>query len=139
MNKNTAEEIYSRNYGSEQFFKRDYYDELFYTEGIMDFQKTLNAYWVVDTVISYMPKVIKTSKTEDDGFFVVTIKINADNRGIFEIYREGWINNKYNEHITVVKQEIPYIDLPIYDYKFYLILSHAEPIRFTLILTSEYW
>ena len=138
MNKNTAEEIYSRNYGSEQFFKRDYYDELFYTEGIMDFQKTLNAYWVVDTVISYMPKVIKTSKTEDDGFFVVTIKINADNRGIFEIYREGWINNKYNEHITVVKQEIPYIDLPIYDYKFYLILSQVEPIRFTLMLTSEY-
>ena len=138
MNKNTAEEIYSRNYGSEQFFKRDYYDKLFYTEGITDFQKTLNAYWVVDTVISYMPKVIKTSKTEDDGFFVVTIKINADNRGIFEIYREGWINNKYNEHITVVKQEIPYIDLPIYDYKFYLILSHAEPIRFTLMLTIEY-
>ena len=138
MNKNTAEKIYSRNYGSEQFFKRDYYDELFYTEGIMDFQKTLNAYWVVDTVISYMPKVIKTSKTEDDGFFVVTIKVNADNRGIFEIYREGYVNNEYNKHITVVKQEIPYIDLPIYDYKFYLILSHAEPIRFTLMLTSEY-
>lgn len=138
MNKNTAEEIYNRNYGSEQFFKRDYYDELFYTEGITDFQKTLNAHWVVDTVISYMPEIIKTSKTEDDGFFVVTIKINTENRGIFEIYREGWINNKYNEHITVVKQEIPYIDLPIYDYKFYLILSHVEPVRFTLMLTGEY-
>ena len=60
----------------------------------MDFQKTLNVYWVVNTVISYMPKIIKSSKTKDDEFLVVTIKVKADNHGIFEIYKKGWINDK---------------------------------------------
>lgn len=51
---NTIKEIYSRNFGSMQLFKRNYFDKLVYTEGIMDFQNTLNAFWVVDNVISYI-------------------------------------------------------------------------------------
>lgn len=59
---NTIKEIYNRNFGSMQLFKRNYFDKLVYTEGIMDFQKTLNAFWVVDNVISYMPKVLRNFK-----------------------------------------------------------------------------
>ena len=49
----TVKEIYGRNYGSERLFKREYFNQLLYTEGLMDFQKTLNAFWVIDNMISY--------------------------------------------------------------------------------------
>lgn len=138
MNTATVKEIYSRNYGSENYYKRSYCDSLIYTEGIMDFQQTLNANWLVDNIIYHLPKIIKTFKAVDDGFFVVKIKVKNDSSGYFEIYREGYVNGEYDEHITVIKQKLPFIDLPIYDYKFYLILSNLEPIRFTFLLTSEY-
>ena len=76
MNKNLVQEIYSRNYGSIEFYHRNYYKSLVYTEGILDFQKTLNAYWFVDWVIGNMKKVIDTYKTNNDGFFVITIKFD---------------------------------------------------------------
>lgn len=138
MNISTVKEIYSRNYGSEKFYKRSYCESLIYTEGIMDFQETLNATWLVDNIIYHLPKIIEIFKAVDDGFFVVKIKVKDDNSGYFEIFREGYVNNEYNDHITVVKQKLPYIDLPTYDYKFYLILSNLEPIIFTFLLTSEY-
>ena len=72
---NTVKEIYNRNFGSMQLFKRDYYNQLVYTEGVMDFQKTLNAFWVVDNVISYMPKVLKTFKETEDTFYVIEITL----------------------------------------------------------------
>ena len=139
MDKETVEAIYSRNYGSQEYYKRCYCNNLIYTEGIMDFQKTLNAFWLVECVISHLPKILETSKAVDDGFFVITIKVNEQqNSGIFEVYREGLEEGKYNEHITILSQNIPDIDLPEYDYKFYLILTNAEPIVFTLLLTGEY-
>lgn len=138
MNSRTVKEIYGRNYGSGYYYKRAYCDNLRYTEGLMDFQNTLNAYWFIDIIISYMPKIIQTYKQTNDYFYIITIKINDDSSGTIEVFREGYINDKYNEHITVIKQKIPYIDLPKYDYKFYLALASAEPILFTLLLTSEY-
>ena len=138
MNTATVKEIYNRNYGSEKFYERSYCESFIYTEGIMDFQETLNATWLVDNIIYHLPKIIETFKAVDDGFFVVKIKVKNDSSGYVEIFREGYINNEYNEHITVIKQKLLYIDLPTYDYKFYLILSQAEPIIFTLLLTSEY-
>ena len=59
---NIVKEIYCRNYGSENFYKRNYCNKLVYTEGIMDFQITLNAHWVIDVIISALAKVIKTYK-----------------------------------------------------------------------------
>ena len=138
MNTATVKEIYSRNYGSENYYKRSYCESLIYTEGIMDFQQTLNANWLVDNIIYHLPKIINTYKAVDDGFFVVKIKVKNNSSGYVEIYREGYVNNEYNDHIAVIKQKLPYIDLPTYDYKFYLILSQVEPIIFTLLLTSEY-
>ena len=104
----------------------------------MDFQKTLNACWLVDLVIQHLPTVIKTTEAVNDGFFVAKISVNQNNSGYFEIYREGYVDNEYNEHITVIKQQIPFIDLPKYDYKFFLIVSNWEPLTYTLLLTSEY-
>ena len=137
MDKNLVAEIFNRNFGSETFYHRDYYKNLIYTEGVMDFQKTLSATWFVDYVISVMPTVIDVSTNENDGFFVVTLT-NKNKNWEFEIFREGYVGNDYNDHITVVKHICEDINLPIYDYKFFLILSGTEQKIFTLLLPNEY-
>lgn len=141
---NTVKEIYGRNFGSMQLFKRNYFDKLVYTEGMMDFQKTLNSFWIVDNVISYMPKVLKTFKDTEDTFYVVEIALKQDKSGYMEVYHEGYLGDNYHEHISVVYQKIPFIDLPtivdeeITTYKFYLSLHNLEPSQFMLLLPSEY-
>jgi hypothetical protein len=135
---NIVKEIYLRNYGSETFYRRNYCDNLVYTEGIMDFQKTLNAYWVVYVIISILAKVIKNYNETDDGFYVVTIKVRENDKSTLKIYREGYVDGIYNECIEVIKLTYLNTNLPVFDYKFYLILSNLEPITFTLLLTSEY-
>ncbi len=139
----TVKQIYLRNYGSEEFYKRSYCENLIYTEGMRDFQMTLNTFWVIDWYISHIRKIIETTKAADDGFFVGTIKIKNNNTATFEIFREGYIikngKKQYSEHITVIKETVKNIDLPIFDYKFYLILTNVEPIfQYTLMLSSEY-
>lgn len=141
---NTVKEIYSNNFGTERLYKRKYYPSLLYTDGVMDFQEVLNAHWVVDNVISYMPEVLKTYKETQDTFFVVQIYVKQDKKGYMEVYHEGYLGDNYHEHITVIKQDIPFIDLPlnpddeITTCKFYLVLSNYEPLQFTLMLPSEY-
>lgn len=141
---NTVKEIYGRNYGSMQLFKRDYFNQLVYTEGVVDFQKTLNAFWVVDNVISYMPKVLDEFKKSEDTFYVIEIALKQDKTGYMEVYHEGYLGDNYHEHISVAYQKIPFIDLPtivdeeITTYKFYLSLHNLEPLEFMLLLPSEY-
>ena len=110
---NTAEQVYSRNHGSERLFKRPYCQTLNYTEGIFDFQKSMNAFWVVDNMVSYMPQVIKAYEQNEYEFFVVEICVNKENKGHMEVFTEGYIGNDYNDHIQILKQEIEYIDLPV--------------------------
>ena len=141
---NTVEQVYNRNHGSDRLFKRPYCQCLNYTQGVFDFQKSLNAFWVVDNMVSYMPQVIKAYEQNEYEFFVVEICVNKENKGHMEVFTEGYIGNDYNDHIEILKQEIEYIDLPLKDdeevitYKFFLSLSALEPLRFTFYLPSEY-
>ncbi len=141
---NTAEQVYSRNHGSERLFKRPYCQTLNYTEGIYDFQKSMNAFWVVDNMVSYMPQILKAYEQNEYEFFVIEICVNKENKGHMEVFTEGYIGNDYNDHIEILKQEIEYIYLPLKDddeittYKFFLSLSALEPLRFTFYLPSEY-
>ena len=110
----------------------------------MDFAETLNAHWLIDTVISYMPKVIDEYNKSEEIFFMIEVRLNQKQDGYFEIYREGWIGDEYHESITVVRQMIPFIDLPtkiddeITSYKFYLELSSINPVIYTLLLPGEH-
>ena len=139
-----ATQVYNRNFGSEKFYKRNCYNNLIYTEGMMDFQTSLNAYWVIDNIISYMPVILKAYRETEYSFLIVEIVVNQENKGYMEVYTEGYINSIYNEHITIIKQSLEYIDLPIKvddeftTYKLYLQLSSLEPIIFTLMLPTEY-
>ena len=139
-----VKQVYGRNYGSMQLFKRPYCNQLLYTEGVMDFQKTLNAYWVVDNMVSYMPKILQAYQEHEYTFFVVEIAVNQNKQGYMEVFTEDYVQGEYNEHISIVKQEIPFIDLPtkidedITSYRFFLELSALEPVTYTLLLPSEH-
>ena len=141
---NTAEQVYSRNHGSERLFKRPYCETLNYTEGIFDFQKSMNAFWVVDNMVSYMPKILQAYQEHAYTFFVVEIAVNQNKQGYMEVFTEDYVQGEYNEHISIVKQDIPFIDLPtkadeeITSYKFFLELSSIEPVKYTLLLTGEH-
>ncbi len=139
-----VKQVYNRNYGSERLYKRNYCNNLYYTTGIMDIQKTLNAYWVVDNMVSYMPMILKAYKEHEYTFFVVEIALNQKQQGYMEVFTEDYVEGEYDEHISIVKQEIPFIDLPtkvdddITTYRFFLELSALEPITYTLLLPSEH-
>lgn len=141
---NTVKEIYNRNFGSMQLFKREYFNQLLYTEGVMDFQKTLNACWVVDNVISYMSKILNAYKDNEFTFFVVEISLNKQQQGYMEVYTDDYVQGVYDEHISIVKQDIPFIDLPtkedeeITSYKFFLELAAVDPVTYTLLLPGEH-
>ena len=61
-----------------------------------------------------------------------------------EVFTEDYVEGEYNEHISIVKQDISFIDLPtnpdeeITTYRFYLELSAIEPVTYTLLLPSEH-
>ena len=139
----TVKDVYNRNHGSDRLFKRPYCQCLNYTQGVFDFQKSLNAFWVVDNMVSYMPTILKSYEENEFEFYVVEICLNQNHQGYMEIYTEGYDEDEYKDHIQVLKQEIPYIDLPLSEnkitrYKFFLSLSAVEPTKFTFYLPSEY-
>lgn len=139
-----AKQVYNRNYGSEQLFKRSYCNSLLYTEGVMDFQQTLNAFWLVDNIVSYMPKILEAYKEHKYTFFVVEIAVNQKQQGYMEVFTEDYVEGEYDEHISIIKQDISFIDLPtkadeeVTTYRFFLELSALEPVTYTLLLTSEH-
>ena len=140
----TVKEIYANNFCSERLYKRKTCPNLVYTDGVMDFAEVLNAHWVVDNVISYMPSVLKTFTETEDTFFIVEIGVKQNKTGYMEVFHEGYVGNDYHDHLSVIYQKIPYIDLPtivdeeITTYKFYLSLHNYEPLQFMLLLPSEY-
>ena len=46
LNYSDVQMIYYRNSGTTRYFQRPYYSNLLYTDGVMDFQETLEAYWL---------------------------------------------------------------------------------------------
>lgn len=139
-----AQAIYTRNCGTGQYYKRNYCDTLLYTDGVMDFQRTLDAYWIVDIIISKLPEVISYYKKTYESFYIVSIKFDKERNGCLEIYTEGVVDDIYDDHITLIKQEFPLIDLPINEdediteYKMYLNVTNYKLLQFVLLLTSEY-
>lgn len=109
----TVLEIYNNNTGSEHLYKRNCCPSMVYTDGVMDFAEVLNAHWLIDMVYSYMQEVLKVYKETQDYFFVVEVALNNKQEGYFEIYHEGWIDGNYHESVPVVRQNIPFIDLPL--------------------------
>ncbi|DAA84445.1 TPA: hypothetical protein CPT90_05690 [Candidatus Gastranaerophilales bacterium HUM_3] len=137
-------DIYNRNHGTTQYFKRPYNGNLLYTDGIMDFQKSLEAFWIVDNVISYMPKILERFRKYESTYYTIEIVLNKEYSGYMEVYAEDYNDNSdFDEHITIIKQEIPFIDLPyneeeeLTSYKMYLRILSYEKEQFVLLLPTE--
>ena len=90
-----------------------------------------------------MPKVLQAYKENEFTFFVVEIALNQEQQGYMEVYTEDYLNGEYHEHISIIKQNLSFIDLPvkvdeeITSYKFFLELSALEPVTYTLGYAAE--
>jgi hypothetical protein len=98
------------------------------TDGVKHFVEQAEAHWLIDIVGSYIPKIARIR----DYFFMVELDINKErkNKGIFAIFHEI-----SGEKTRIVKQNIPYVDLPSGQYKFFLF---HEREHFIMICPSEY-
>jgi hypothetical protein len=97
------------------------------TDGVKYFVEQAEAHWLIDVVGSHIPKIAKTR----DYFFTVELNVNKkrENDGIFAIFHE--ISGKKTRTAT---QNIPYVDLPSGEYKFFLF---REKELFIMICPSE--
>ena len=71
---NDVNKVFSRNFGSENLYKRNYCNNLLYTTGILDFAKTLDAHWLIDNIISYMPEVLKLMKQKKSSSLLLKLQ-----------------------------------------------------------------
>ncbi len=92
-----------------------------------------------------MPKILERFRSHETDFFVIEISLDNEHSGYMEVFTEDYnIDDIYDEHIIIIKQEIPLIDLPfneneeITTYKMYLQILSYEKGQFVLMLTSEY-
>lgn len=111
--------------GSCYLWKRWYFANFGYTDGIKLFCETVNAHGFVDVVGSYIPKLKKI----DDYFFKIVLQSKGE-KSIFKIIREENCIKK-----DVIVQHIPYMYLPEGEYFFFLVKDFE---KYTLMIPSEY-
>jgi hypothetical protein len=128
MNKSYAElqKIMNCGSGTNEYHRLTMIRNFLVTDGVKLFAEAASAYWLSDVVMSYLPKIAKIN----DYFFVVIMKVNDDNRGTFRICHE--INGKKK---TTVRQKIPFTNLPVGDYKFFLFKRDGV---FLMMFPKEY-
>lgn len=132
-------EVLNSSIGTTTWYKRGFCNTLIYTDGVMAFQQTCDAHWLVDVVVSYMPVIMRDYLQTSNSFYIVSLAVDGNNEGTFTITKEEY-NSESNDFINkvVVSQVIPYVDLPEVDIKFYLELANLEPIQFCLLCCSEH-
>ena len=127
-----VEEIMSSSTGTEKYYRPFFFNTMVYTDGVRTFAEQCQAYWVIDLVNSYMKKVQNNHRRTSEWMYFIQLKVK-DNKASVRIYRE--VDEKKK---TVVRQDIPYTDLPNVNIKFYLQLAQEEPAVFCLMCPSEY-
>jgi hypothetical protein len=105
-----------------------FYRTFIVTDGVKYFAEEAEAHWLIDIVGTHLPIIAKT----EDYFFTVELNVNKEqkNEGIFAIFHEI-----SGEKVRILRQNIPYVNLPSGQYKFFLF--HEEEY-FIMICPSEY-
>lgn len=129
--------ILNQSIGSMTFFKRNNSQYMDYTEGVMALQRECDMYWFVDLMYSHMPAIIKDHKESEETFYVVKLNVNEKHEGVLSIVKEVYTVDSEGEE-EIVNQEIPYVDLPKIELKFYLELANYTPLVFRLLLPQEH-
>lgn len=126
----------------DKYYKTTFNSNFVITRCVYMFFEECEAFWFGDLINSYIPKIYNEMIKFDDRFFIVTLQVNKSQReGYLTIQREVY-DEKIEDtlYCDVVKQEIPFIDLPQGNYKFYLIaqLTEQNNIMFIMLSPSEY-
>ena len=106
--------------GTNQYY-RHWTTRFFYTDGVQYVANEAGAYWLLDAIASYQPKLLKDPMLEE--FQCWKLTVNADQKATLICERDT--------NDVVVTQEIAYTDFPLDEIKFYLVTG-------VLILPSEY-
>lgn len=125
--------IQNQSIGSMTFFKRSNSHFMDYTEGVMALQRECNMYWFVDLMYSHMPKIVEDFQESEEYIYFVTLDVKEDHTAYFKVFRELYDGTEF----TVTEQEIPYVDLPKIELKFYLELANRTPLVFRLMNPLE--
>lgn len=88
------------------------------TDSVIDVFEYASCFWIGDVVVSYYPKLKRCDETH---IFYLTLKVKDDHSCMFKITREKYDYAKDKSVTqTVASQNIPFTDLPIGEYKFYI-------------------
>ncbi len=130
--------------GTEQYWKRSIFGRetgFVYTDGVKAFCEKAEAQWFIDNMNSYMSKINKVN----DAFFSVSIQVNEKQEAMLLITHEVYSQmDRKPEDRIVIRQKIPYTDLPVTGedkYKFFLALSNIREDglkEYCLMVPSEY-
>ena len=102
--------------GTQNYYRN--FTGLLYTDGIQHLAERAGAYWLIDLVGSYQPRL------RDAPFQAWSIAVNDDRTGQVTMVEDDGEPNR-------VTQDIPYTDFPLRDFSFYCIDG-------VMLLKSEY-
>lgn len=128
------EQVLSNNRGTEHHYKHTLCSYLLYTDGIKDMAETLQCYWLVDMIASYIPDMFKFANKMSSDRFVFPTVVAENNKATFKIISERYNGDEAKE-VALIKQRIPFTDLPDGEYKLYLEYNGS---KWVLFLSSEY-
>ncbi len=103
-----------------------HWSRLVYTEGVQYLAHHGGAYWLIDAIASYQPRLMKDPMLKDFQYWV--LQVNPDNR---PDDRSAWLSCYRNTDDVALTQKIPFTDFPLSTVKLYL----ADGV---LMLPSEY-
>ncbi len=106
------------------------------TGGIMAHCERNKCFWVLDTLASYVPMLVKQKGV--DYFLIVTIDVNPDQTAVFTIKQEGH-DGDGDIYRVLVRQELEYTDLKD-NLKFWAINESPgdyDPSAQTVVLLPE--
>lgn len=133
-----VQEVCGSSWGTSSYYKRSGIAGFVYTDGVMHVQTQLNAYWLVDMIVSYIPTVIKDFKNTKNTFYTVQLDVNEDSTADFTINKEGYDKDDNYIDIPIVVQHVPYTDLPKTQIKMFLELANYNPITFCALMPTEH-
>ncbi len=106
--------------GTQNYYRN--FTSLLYTDGIQHLAERAGAYWLIDLVGSYQPRL------RDAPFQLWELKVNTDRSALVTMVEDDGMPNR-------VSQDIPYTDFPLNDFSFYCCYDGQIPV---MLLKSEY-
>lgn len=106
--------------GTQNYYRN--FTGLLYTDGIQHLADRAGAYWLIDLVGSYQPRL------HDAPFQLWSVAVNQDRSAQVTMVEDDGMP-------TRVSQDLPFTDFPLDDFSFYCCYDGQIPV---MLLKSEY-